>query len=240
MSRVRTILHRADTRGSAEHGWLSSRHTFSFANYHDPQRMGFGMLRVINDDVVQPGMGFGTHPHRNMEIISIPLVGELRHQDSMGNTQHIKAGEVQIMSAGTGLTHSEYNGSESEIVNFLQIWVLPKEKNIEPRYDQRLFTSNERQCRLQNIVSPDPDDDGISINQDAWFWLRDFEVGQSDSYTVKKPANGAYFFVLEGAITIAGEQLERRDGLGVEDASSIDLTATADCQLLIMDVPMQS
>ena len=240
MSRVRTILHRADTRGSAEHGWLSSRHTFSFAKYHDPQRMGFGMLRVINDDVVQPGMGFGTHPHRNMEIVSIPLVGELRHQDSMGNKQHIKAGEVQIMSAGTGLTHSEYNGSESEVVNFLQIWVLPKEKSIEPRYDQKLFPSNERQGRLQNIVSPDPDDDGISINQGAWFWLRDFEVGQSDSYTVKKPTNGVYFFVLEGAITVAGTQLERRDGLGVEDASSIDLTATADCQLLIMDVPMQS
>lgn len=234
------ILHKASTRGSAEHGWLSSQHTFSFANYHDPQRMGFGMLRVINDDVVKPGMGFGTHPHRNMEIISIPLVGELRHQDSMGNTQHIKAGEVQIMSAGTGLTHSEYNGSESEIVNFLQIWVLPKEKNIEPRYDQKLFSSNERQGCFQNIVSPDPDDEGILINQDAWFWLRDFEVGQSDSYIVKKPANGVYFFVLEGAITIAGEQLERRDGLGVEEVSSIDLTATADCQLLIMDVPMQS
>ena len=240
MSGMKAILHKAGTRGSAEHGWLSSRHTFSFAHYHDPQRMGFGMLRVINDDVVQPGMGFGTHPHRNMEIISIPLVGELRHQDSMGNMQHIKAGEVQIMSAGTGLTHSEYNGSESEIVNFLQIWVLPKEKNIEPCYDQRLFPSNERQGRLQNIVSPDPEDDGILINQDAWFWLRDFEVGQSDRYTVKKPANGVYFFVLEGAITIAGEQLERRDGVGVEDASNIDLTATADCQLLIMDVPMQS
>ena len=196
------------------------------------------MLRVINDDVVQPGMGFGTHPHRNMEIISIPLEGELRHHDSMENTQHIKAGEVQIMSAGTGLTHSEYNGSESEIVNFLQIWVLPKEKNIEPRYDQKLFSSSERQDCLQNIVSPDPDDDGVLINQDAWFWLRDFELGQSDSYTVKKPANGVYFFVLEGAITVAGTQLECRDGLGVEGASSIELAATADCQLLIMDVPM--
>ena len=202
--------------------------------------MGFGTLRVINDDVVQAGMGFGTHPHRNMEIISIPLMGELRHKDSMGNTQHIKAGEVQIMSAGTGLTHSEYNGSESDIVNFLQIWVLPKEKNIEPRYDQKLFSSSERQDCLQNIVSPDPDDDGVLINQDAWFWLRDFEVGQSDSYTVKKPENGVYFFVLEGAITVAGTQLECRDGLGVEGDSSIELAATAGCQLLIMDVPMQS
>jgi len=202
--------------------------------------MGFGTLRVINDDVVQAGMGFGTHPHRNMEIISIPLMGELRHKDSMGNTQHIKAGEVQIMSAGTGLTHSEYNGSESDIVNFLQIWVLPKEKNIEPRYDQKLFSSSERQDCLQNIVSPDPDDDGVLINQDAWFWLRDLEVGQSDSYTVKKPENGVYFFVLEGAITVAGTQLECRDGLGVEGDSSIELAATAGCQLLIMDVPMQS
>ena len=235
---MKAILHKAGTRGSAEHGWLNSRHTFSFANYHDPERMGFGMLRVINDDVVQPGMGFGMHPHRNMEIISIPLEGGLRHHDSMENTQYIKAGEVQIMSAGTGLTHSEYNGSESEVVNFLQIWVLPKETNIEPHYDQTLFSSNERQGRLQNIVSPDPGDDGIWINQDAWFWLWNFKAGRSGSYAVKKPANGVYFFVLEGAITIAGEQLERRDGFGIEDASSIDLTATADCQLLIMDVPM--
>lgn len=237
---MKVALHKASTRGRAEYGWLSSRYTFSFANYHDPQRMGFGMLRVINDDVVKPGMGFGTHPHRNMEIISIPLAGELRHHDSMENTQHIKAGEVQIMSAGTGLTHSEYNGSESGVANFLQIWVLPKKKNIEPRYDQKSFPSSERQGRIQNIVSPDPGDDGTWINQDAWFWLWDFKAGQSGSYVVKKPENGVYFFVLEGAIIIAGERLERRDGLGVEDASSIDLTATADCQLLIMDVPMQS
>ena len=236
---MKKTLHKADTRGVAEHGWLSSRHTFSFAGYHDPERMRFGLLRVINDDVVQPGMGFGTHPHENMEIISIPITGELRHQDSMGNIQRIKAGEVQIMSAGTGITHSEYNGSESEPVNFLQIWVLPKERDIEPRYDQKLFSRDQRQGRFQNVVAPDQNDGGVWINQDAWFWLGDFETGQSDTYTIKRTGNGAYFFVLEGAVTVASEQLERRDGLGIEDAASVDVEATEDCQLLVMDVPVQ-
>ena len=235
---MKKTLHKADTRGVAEHGWLSSRHTFSFAGYHDPERMRFGLLRVINDDVVQPGMGFGTHPHENMEIISIPITGELRHQDSMGNIQRIKAGEVQIMSAGTGITHSEYNGSESEPVNFLQIWVLPKERDIEPRYDQKLFSRDQRQGRFQNVVAPDQNDGGVWINQDAWFWLGDFEAGQSDTYTIKRAGNGAYFFVLEGAVTVASEQLERRDGLGIEDAASVDVVATEDCQLLVMDVPV--
>ena len=236
---MKKTLHKADPRGVAEHGWLSSRHTFSFAGYHDPERMRFGLLRVINDDVVQPGMGFGTHPHENMEIISIPITGELRHQDSMGNIQRIKAGEVQIMSAGTGITHSEYNGSESEPVNFLQIWVLPKERDIEPRYDQKLFSRDQRQGRFQNVVAPDQNDGGVWINQDAWFWLGDFAASQSDTYTIKRAGNGAYFFVLEGAVTVASEQLERRDGLGIEDAASVDVEATEDCQLLVMDVPVQ-
>ncbi len=231
-------LHKADTRGVAEHGWLSSRHTFSFAEYRDPERIRFGLLRVINDDVVQPSMGFGTHPHENMEIISIPLAGELRHQDSMGNTQIIKAGEVQIMSAGTGIRHSEYNGSESEDVNFLQIWVLPEAQDIEPRYDQKLFSADERQGRFQNIVSPDENDGGVWINQQAWFWLGDFKAGQSDAYTIKRGENGAYFFVLEGAVAVADEQLERRDGIGIEGAASIEVEATGDCQLLVMDVPV--
>ena len=235
---MKKTLHKADTRGVAEHGWLSSRHTFSFAGYHDPERMGFGLLRVINDDVVQPSMGFGTHPHDNMEIISIPLAGKLRHEDSMGNVQEIKAGEVQIMSAGTGITHSEYNGFDSEDVNFLQIWVIPEKRDIEPRYDQKIFSPDERRGQLQNVVSPDRDDDGVWINQQAWFWLGDYEVGQSDTYTIKRPGNGAYFFVLEGAIAIAGEQLERRDGLGIEDAQSVDFEVNDNCQLLVMDVPV--
>jgi hypothetical protein len=237
---MKKTLHKADTRGVAEHGWLSSRHTFSFAEYHDPERMRFGLLRVLNDDVVQPSMGFGTHPHENMEIISIPLVGELRHQDSMGNTQIITAGEVQIMSAGTGITHSEYNGSESEIVNFLQIWVLPEDRDLEPRYDQKLFSADERQGRLQNIVSPDKNDSGVWINQQAWFWLGDFKAGQSDTYTIKRSGNGAYCFVLEGVVTVAGEQLERRDGIGADGTATVDVEATEDCQLLVMDVPMSS
>ncbi len=236
---MKKTVHKADTRGVAEHGWLSSRHTFSFAEYRDPERMGFGLLRVINDDVVQPNMGFGTHPHENMEIISIPLTGELRHHDSMGNTQHIKAGEVQIMSAGTGLTHSEYNGSDSKPVNFLQIWVFPKERDIEPRYDQKLFSADERQGQFQNVVSPDMNDGGVWINQDAWFWLGDFKVGQSDTYTVKRAANGAYFFVLDGAVAIAGEQLERRDGIAIEDVANVDFEATGACQLLVIDVPIE-
>ena len=235
---MKKTLHKADTRGVAEHGWLSSRHTFSFANYHDPQREQFGLLRVVNDDVVQPGKGFGTHPHENMEIISIPLAGELRHQDSMGNMQIIKAGEVQIMSAGTGITHSEYNGSESEPVNFLQIWVFPEKRGIVPGYDQKLFSSDDRQGRFQNIVSPVEGDGGIQINQQAWFWLGDFKAGQLDTYSIKRPENGVYFFVLEGAVVVAGEQLARRDGIGIEDAENVEIEATEDCQLLVMDVPV--
>jgi redox-sensitive bicupin YhaK (pirin superfamily) len=235
---MKKTVHKSETRGIAEHGWLSSRHTFSFADYHNPERMRFGLLRVINDDVVQPGMGFGTHPHENMEIISIPLAGELRHQDSMGNVQRIKAGEVQIMSAGTGITHSEYNGSESEIVNFLQIWVLPHVQDLEPRYDQKMFSADERQGQFQNIVSPDQNDSGVWINQDAWFWLGDFKTGQSDTYGFKRYGNGAYFLVLEGAVAIAGEQLMRRDGIAIEDAANVEIEATEDCQLLAIEVPM--
>lgn len=236
---MKIIVHKADTRGVAEHGWLSSRHTFSFAEYRDPERVRFGLLRVLNDDVVQPGMGFGTHPHENMEIITVPLAGGLRHHDSMGNTQYIKAGEVQIMSAGTGLTHSEYNSSDSERVNFLQIWVFPKDRDIEPRYGQKLFSADERQGQFQNVVSPDQNDSGVRINQDAWFWLGDFKAGQSGTYTIKRSGNGAYFFVLEGAMVIASEQLARRDGIAIEGTASVDFAATEDCQLLAIDVPMQ-
>jgi len=237
---MKQVLHKADTRGQADHGWLQSRHTFSFAGYHDPERMGFGLLRVVNDDIVQPSMGFGTHPHENMEIVSIPISGELRHQDSMGNTQHIRAGEVQIMSAGTGITHSEYNASDSEPVAFLQIWVIPKFQNIEPRYGQQLFACDDRKNNFQALVSPDKDnnDDAIWINQDAWFSQGDFDSNQTGSYTIKREGNGAYFFVLEGAVTIADEQLQRRDGIGIEDATNIDFEVAEDCQLLVIDVPM--
>jgi hypothetical protein len=203
--------------------------------------MGFGLLRVINDDIVQPSKGFDTHPHKNMEIVSIPISGELRHHDSMGNTQHIRTGEVQIMSAGTGITHSEYNASDSELVAFLQIWVLPKFQNIEPRYGQQLFSCNDRKNKFQIVVSPDKDNNNsaIRINQDAWFLQGDFDTGQTGSYRIKREGNGMYIFVIEGAVTIADEQLQRRDAIGVEDATKIDFEVTEDCQLLIIDVPMQ-
>ena len=233
-------IRKSEDRGYAQRSWLKSWHTFSFADYYDPGHMSFGHLRVINDDVVQPGMGFGTHPHENMEIVSIPLSGELQHKDSLGNTQYIRSGEVQIMSAGTGITHSEYNGSDSERVAFLQIWVMPKFQNIKPRYGQQLFSSDDRKNKFQIVVSPDKnnDNDAIWINQDAWFIQGDFDAGQTGSYKIKREGNGVYFFVLEGAVTIADEQLQRRDAVGFEDVTEIDFEATEDCQILVIDVPM--
>jgi hypothetical protein len=202
--------------------------------------MGFGLLRVINDDIVQPSRGFDTHPHLNMEIVSIPISGGLRHQDSMGNSQHIREGEVQIMSAGTGITHSEYNGSDSEVVAFLQIWVIPKLQNFEPRYGQQLFSGDDRKNKFQIVVSPDKDNNNgaIWINQDAWFSQCDFGTGQTGSYRIKREGNGAYFFVIKGAVTIADERLQRRDAIGVEEATDIDFEVAEDCRLLVIDVPM--
>jgi redox-sensitive bicupin YhaK (pirin superfamily) len=236
---MKKTLHRAHTRGVAEHGWLSSRHTFSFAEYQNPERIRFGLLRVINDDVVRPARGFGMHPHENMEIVTIPLAGELRHEDSMGNTQHIRAGEVQIMSAGTGLTHSEFNDSDSTDVELLQIWVFPKERDIEPRYDQKSFAAEDRANHLQEIVSPEKPGSGVWINQDAWFVRGDFRAGQAGHYVIQKPGNGVYLFVIDGSVEVAGESLDRRDGLGVEDFTEIEFAANADAQLLFIEVPMQ-
>jgi redox-sensitive bicupin YhaK (pirin superfamily) len=195
--KMKLKLHIADTRVVAEHDWLSSRHTFSFAGYHNPERMRFGLLREINDDVVQPGMGFGTHLHDDMEIISIPFAGKLRHRDSMGHTQNITVGEVQIMSALTGITHPEYNGFESEVVNFLQIWVFPEKRGIEPHYDQKLFSVDGRQGRLQNIVSPDQNDGGVWINQQSWFWLGDFKAVNRISILSKNPETASIFSCLK-------------------------------------------
>lgn len=230
--------HTNESRGLAEHGWLISRHTFSFANYYDPERVNFGLLRVLNDDIVKPAMGFGTHPHDNMEIVSIPLSGSLRHQDSMGHKHIISSGEVQIMSAGTGLTHSEYNNSTSEDVNFLQIWVLPKEQNITPRYDQKFFDARDRQNRFQLLVSPEASDEAVWINQDAWFSQADIHAGHELCYEKKGKNNGVYFFVLEGDATIDGNVVHHRDGLGLEGAESHEIKAETDIQLLVIEVPM--
>ncbi|RYJ52611.1 pirin family protein [Flavobacterium petrolei] len=235
-----SVLHKANTRGHANHGWLESYHTFSFANYQNPERMNFGVLRVLNDDRVSQGMGFGKHPHDNMEIISIPLEGDLEHQDSMGNTTVIKEGDIQAMSAGTGIFHSEYNKNKDQLVKFLQIWIYPNKKNVTPRYDQITLDLNDRHNKLQQILSPNPEDEGVWIHQDAWFHIGKFDNDFSTSYELKKPGNGIYAFVLKGDFKIGNIALNERDGLGIWDINSIKITAnSANAEILLMEVPMQ-
>ena len=233
------ILHKADTRGHANHGWLDSHHSFSFANYYNPDRMHFGALRVLNDDRVDPGMGFGTHPHDNMEIISIPLEGDLEHKDSMGNTTVIKNGDIQIMSAGTGIQHSEFNKNSDRLTKFLQIWVFPNKRNVTPRYDQITLNINDRHNKLQQILSPSSEDEGVWINQDAWFHLGKFDNNFTTNYALKKKENGVYIFVLKGDISINDQKLNERDGLGIWDIESFDITSNSqDAEVLLMEVPM--
>ncbi len=235
---MKTVIHKSETRGLANHGWLHSRHTFSFANYYNPERMNFGVLRVLNDDQVKEGMGFGTHPHDNMEIISIPLEGDLEHKDSMGNKAIIKEGDVQIMSAGTGITHSEYNKNKDKEVKFLQIWVFPKKKNIAPRYDQISIKELEKKNKFYQVVSPSQEDAGVMINQDAWFSLGKFEKGKLDTYTLNKKDNGVYLFVLEGEIEVAGNSLSSRDGMGIWETNEITVKASTNARVLLMEIPM--
>jgi len=234
---MKTVLHKAATRGHANHGWLDSHHTFSFANYYDPARMHFGALRVLNDDIVEGGGGFGTHPHNDMEIVSIALKGDLQHKDSMGNVAVIQQNDVQIMSAGTGIYHSEFNKNQDREVNFLQIWVFPKTKGIKPRYDQKTFLPENRRNKLQVVVSPDKDD-AVDINQDAWFYLGNLDAGFETTYTLKQPGNGVYAFVINGDVTIAGEKLNKRDGLGIWEFDTFNITADANTELLLIEVPM--
>jgi len=235
---MKTTLHKAATRGHANHGWLDSHHTFSFANYYDPTRIQFGALRVLNDDSVAGGMGFGTHPHDNMEIISIPLQGDLEHKDSMGTTAVIRQNDVQIMSAGTGIRHSEYNKNKDSKVNFLQIWVLPKQRNITPRYEQKTFAPADRINALQEVVSADKNSSGVWINQDAWFYLGDLQKDFTIDYTLKNKDHGVYVFVLEGDVTAAGQPLNRRDGLQISDTGSFTITSTSESKVLVMEVPV--
>lgn len=235
---AKTILHKANTRGHADHGWLNSYHTFSFANYENPERVHFGALRVLNDDTVSSGMGFGTHPHDNMEIISIPLEGDLEHKDSMGNTTVIKQGDIQVMSAGTGIQHSEYNKNKEVPVKFLQIWVFPNKKNVTPRYDQISLKENDRHNKLQQILSPDPNDEGVWIYQNAWFHLGKFDKDFSAEYKFKKEGNGLYIFVLNGDITVDNQKLNKRDGYGIWETDKVKIKADSDSEFLLMEVPM--
>ncbi|TAF34066.1 MAG: pirin family protein [Cytophagales bacterium] len=232
------VLHKAAKRGYANHGWLESYHSFSFASYYNPEQMHFGVLRVLNDDRIAGGAGFGTHPHDNMEIVSIPLSGALEHKDSMGNVAVISKGEIQVMSAGTGISHSEKNKNTKEEAKFLQIWIIPNKRNVTPRYDQIKLNAEERVNTFQQILSPSPNDAGVWIHQDAWFHLADFEPGKSSDYQIKKSGNGVYAFVLSGTATINGIELEARDGLGVWNTDKIEVKANSQLEILLMDVPM--
>lgn len=236
---MKTVLHKSNERGHADHGWLKAYHTFSFASWYNPEQVHFGMLRVLNDDTVAPGTGFGRHPHDNMEIVTIPLKGELKHSDSTGGSGIIKAGEVQIMSAGKGVFHSEMNPSQDEAVSLLQTWVFPKERNIEPRYDQRAFPKEERLGKLRVVVSPDEKDGGMWINQDAWYSLGSFDAETTIDYTMHKPGNGVYIFVIEGSVEAAGQKADKRDGLGVWDAETFPVKIGAGSELLLIEVPMK-
>ncbi len=232
------IIHKADTRGNANFGWLNSYHTFSFGHYFEPSRTHFGALRVLNDDTVAAGMGFGTHPHDNMEIISIPLEGDLEHQDSMGNKTVIKNGDIQVMSAGTGVSHSEYNKNKDKLVKFLQIWVFPNKRNVTPRYDQITLHETDRRNKFQQILSPNANDEGVWIHQDAWFHLGKFDQGISSTYKLKKEGNGIYAFIIDGEVNINGEQLAKRDGMGLVETSELTITANTKAEILLMEVPM--
>jgi redox-sensitive bicupin YhaK (pirin superfamily) len=236
---MNTILHTADSRGDANHGWLHSKHSFSFASYYNPEKIHFGVLRVLNDDFVAAGMGFGLHPHDNMEIISIPLEGDLAHQDSMGNHTVIKHGDIQVMSAGTGIKHSEFNHNKDKPVKFLQIWVIPNKKDVTPRYDQITLNPANRINTLEQILSPNADDAGVWIHQDAWFHIGKFDLDFVTNYKVKKVGNGLYAFVLYGSFELAGQTLAERDALGITDFDQFELKAlTKDAEILLMEIPM--
>ncbi len=237
---TKTVLHRSATRGQANHGWLQARHTFSFANYYDPNRMNFGVLRVLNDDQVAEGRGFGTHPHDNMEIITIPLEGDLEHKDSMGNSSVIRYGDVQVMSAGTGIQHSEFNPNKDKPLKLLQIWVFPNKRNVSPRYDQITLNMNERHNKLQQILSPSPEDEGVWIHQDAWFHLGKFDKDFTAEYEIRKNGNGVYAFVIRGAVKIEGELLNEKDGLGIWETDSLSVQSVQEgTEILLMEVPME-
>jgi redox-sensitive bicupin YhaK (pirin superfamily) len=236
---AQTVLHKANTRGVADHGWLKSYQSFSFAGYYNPERINFGALRVLNDDIVTGGNGFGEHPHDNMEIISIPLEGDLQHKDSMGNTATIKAGEIQVMSAGTGVYHSEYNADTKNPAKFLQIWLFPNKRNVTPRYDQILLNGADKKNEFVQILSPNADDAGVWIYQDAWFNMGKFNAETTRTYNLNRKGNGVYIFVLKGQVEVNGELLDARDGLGIWETDSFEVKAISDAEFLLMEVPME-
>ena len=233
------ILHKASSRGHANHGWLNAYHSFSFASWYNPERIQFGMLRVLNDDTVAAGMGFGTHPHDNMEIITIPLEGDLAHKDSMGNAATIKTGDVQVMSAGTGIQHSEFNPNADQHTKLFQIWLFPKHRNVEPRYQQITLDSTKQKNEFAQILSPNEEDEGVWIHQDAWFYLSDFDKDFAKKLALKKEGNGFYIMNIEGEIEVNGEKLEKRDAIGIWETNELEIKANSDSCFLIMEIPME-
>lgn len=235
---AKSVLHKADSRGFADHGWLKSRHTFSFAGYYNPERINFGALRVLNDDIVDGGKGFGTHPHDNMEIISIPLEGDLEHKDSMGNVSVIKHGDIQVMSAGTGIFHSEFNRNSDRQVKFLQIWVYPDKTNVKPHYDQITLNISDRKNRFQRIISPYPGERGLWIHQKAWFSMGNLEEGIKREYFLNSKDSGIYIFMLKGKISVNDQELTGRDGYGMYETEKAEILSLTDSEVLIIEVPM--
>ena len=235
---MNSVVHKANTRGHADHGWLKANHSFSFANYYNPERMNFGVIRVLNDDSIAPKRGFGTHPHDNMEIITIPLEGDLKHQDNMGNGTVIKNGDIQVMSAGTGITHSEFNANRDSHCKLLQIWLFPNKKNVTPRYDQIAISSIAKKNKLYQILSPNKNDQGVWIHQNAWFHIGEYVDKSKDEYVLRRNGNGIYFFVIEGEVNINDQQLSKRDGMGMWEMDQISFEAKANSKILLMEVPL--
>jgi redox-sensitive bicupin YhaK (pirin superfamily) len=235
---MKTVLHTANSRGHANHGWLNAYHSFSFASWFHPDRIQFGMLRVLNDDTIAAGMGFGTHPHDNMEIITIPLEGDLAHKDSMGNSSIIKSGDIQVMSAGTGIQHSEFNPNAEHQTKLFQIWLFPKHRNVTPRYQQITLDPSLQKNNFDQILSPNPDDAGVWIHQDAWFYLSDFEANFTKKLALKKEGNGFYILTIEGEIEVNGQKLEKRDALGIWETTEIEIKANTASKFLVMEIPM--
>ena len=235
---MKKIFHSSSSRGAADHGWLQAKHSFSFANYYDSERVQFGALRVLNDDIIAPGMGFGTHPHDNMEIITIPLDGALEHKDSMDNIGVIETDEIQVMSAGSGVYHSEYNKNKDQSVSLLQIWVFPNKKNVTPRYDQKNIKDLKKVNSFYPIVTPNQKGPGMWIHQDAWFHLGEFDKETRINYSINKKGNGVYAFLIEGSVQIDGESLEKRDALGLWDTESFELLANPNSRILLIEVPL--
>ena len=240
---MKTIIHKADSRGFANHGWLQANHSFSFASWNNPERVHFGALRVLNDDIIAPKMGFGTHPHDNMEIITIPLKGVLKHRDNMNNDwQSVLPGEVQVMSAGTGVQHSEINGSVNDYLSLFQIWIIPQKRNVEPRYDQKTFKAEDRKGKLQTIVSSFDDKNlsGLKIHQDAKLSRLDLTEGETFTYELKSKNHGVYIMTISGKVDITGEILESRDAIGISETDDFSIVSKAESELLLIEVPMMT